>query len=314
MASIEPWRWDLCPTCRRQSLRRPWPDCQQCKVTAWRCHWRDDRNRPQSKVVQRKIDARSHLRKVGADLERGEYIPPKVLASKFDEWADRWWRTTAKLSAHTRRGYYVLLENHVRPYLHGVPLDNIDWDMVEEFLNEKLEVGYAPKRVRDMVSVVSLIMKTAIRKGARKDNPAAQHTIPQRARKVRQGDVLDMDQALRLVASTRDPYKPTVWLLVLLGLRPAELCGLTVGAVDFARCQVHVTETLNAVHSFPGHGYGLEIETTKTEAGDRTLPIPIGCAMTLPSCSSPELTNVACPTSGQTSRSSNRSRAASPSG
>lgn len=125
-----------------------------------------------------------------------------------------------------------------------------------------------------MVSVVSLIMKTAIAGGARRDNPAAGHTIPQRRRKLRQGDVLTMEQAHRLVAATRDPYKPAVWLMALLGLRPAELCGLRVRSVDFVRGTVHVTETLNAVHSFPGHDYGIEVGPTKTEAGDRVLPIP----------------------------------------
>jgi integrase len=62
--------------------------------------------------------------------------------------------------------------------------------------------------------------------------------------------------------------------MVLLGLRPAELCGLRVRSVDFVRGTVHVAETLNAVHSFPGHRYGLQVGPPKTDAGDRVLPIP----------------------------------------
>jgi len=65
-----------------------------------------------------------------------------------------------------------------------------------------------------------------------------------------------------------------VVLVARVGLRPAELCGLRVGAVDFVRRTVHVAETLNAVHSFPGHAYGLETGPPKTDAGDRVLPIP----------------------------------------
>jgi integrase len=153
-------------------------------------------------------------------------------------------------------------------------MDRLDWAEVERFLNDKLADGHSPKRVRDMVSVVSLIMKTAIRSGARKDNPAAGHTIPVRKKKLRQGDVLTMEQAQLLVSKTRDPYKPAVWLMVLLGLRPAELCGIRVGAVDFVRGVLHVSETLNAVHSFPGHDYRLESGPPKTDAGDRRLPLP----------------------------------------
>ncbi len=62
--------------------------------------------------------------------------------------------------------------------------------------------------------------------------------------------------------------------MVLMGLRPAELCGLRVRLVDFVRSTVHVAETLNAVHSFPRHDYGLEVGPPKTDAGDHVLPIP----------------------------------------
>jgi integrase len=240
----------------------------------YRARWRDNNGRTQGKVFDRQQDARQHLKNVGADLVRGDYIAPQLAASKFEVWADKWWKSTAKLSSNTRRGYHVLLTNHVLPHFGGTPMSRIDWAEVEEFLNEKLAEGHSAKRVRDMVSVVSLVMKTAIRSGARKDNPAKDHTIPQRRKKIRQGDILTMEQAQLLVSKTRDPYKPAVWLMVLLGLRPAELCGLRVGAVDFVRSVVHVTETLNAVHSFPGHTYGLEEGSPKTDAGDRRIPIP----------------------------------------
>jgi integrase len=245
------------------------------KGDKYRARWRDANGRTQAKVFARREDARQHLKRVTADLVRGDYIPPKLAASKFDAWADTWWATTGKLSTSTRRGYHVMLTNHVRPHFGGMRMDRIDWPEVERFIATKIEAGISPKKVRDMASVVSLIMKTAIAGGSRRDNPAAGHTIPQRRSKLRQGDVLTMKQAHRLVARTRDPYKPAVWLMVLLGLRPAELCGLRVRSVDFVRGTVHVAETLNAVHSFPGHDYGIEVGPTKTEASDRMLPMPV---------------------------------------
>jgi integrase len=247
---------------------------QRWKGGGYRVRWRDANGRSQGKVFSRLEDARQHQKRVTADLVRGDYISPKLAASKFDLWADRWWATTPKLSTSTRRGYHVILTNHVRPHFEGMPMSRIDWPEVERFIGEKIEAGISPKKVRDLVSVLSLIMKTAICAGARRDNPAAGHTIPQRRPRLRQGDVLTMEQAHRLAANTRDPYKPAVWLMVLLGLRPAELCGLRVRSIDFVRGTVHVAETLNAVHSFPGHNYGIEVGPPKTEAGDRVLPIP----------------------------------------
>jgi integrase len=74
---------------------------------------------------------------------------------------------------------------------------------------------------------------------------------------------------------TADPYKPAVWLLILCGLRPAELYGLRVSSVDLTRCVVHVTETLLSVHKFGDEPYRAAVTgPTKTEAGDRSIPIP----------------------------------------
>lgn len=172
------------------------------------------------------------------------------------------------------RRFHVVAASAEVASVAGLADDAIDWDEVEKFIGIKIDAGMSPKKVRDMVSVTSLIMKTAMRSKARADNPAAGHQISQRRHRLRQGDVLTMEQAHRLIEATRDPYKPAVWLMVLLGLRPAELCGLRVRAIDFVGKTVHVAETLNAVHSFPGHDYGLEVGPPKTDAGDRVLPIP----------------------------------------
>ena len=83
--------------------------------------------------------------------------------------------------------------------------------------------------------MTSLVMKAAVQARARRDNPAAGHTITVRRPKMRQGDVLAMDQVVSLIEQVRDPYKPAIWLLVMTGMRPAELCGLRIGNVDFVR-------------------------------------------------------------------------------
>jgi integrase len=162
----------------------------------------------------------------------------------------------------------------VRPYFGTRVQGSIDWAEVEWFVAEKLAEGHNPKRVRDMVSVVSSIMKGAVRAGLRRDNPAADHSIPARRAKVGRAAVLTMAEVHQLVDHTREPYKPAVWMLALLGLRPAELCGLRVGAVDFARGTVHIIETLNVVHRYDDAKRTLVEGPTKSTAGDRVLPMP----------------------------------------
>ncbi len=117
-------------------------------------------------------------------------------------------------------------------------------------------------------------MQAAIRSGARRDNPAAGHHVPVRRRRIRQGDVLTMSEVHALIDQVRDPYKPAVWLLVLTGMRPAELCGLRVRSIDFVRNLVSITETLLPVSAYADQRLELVSGPPKTEAGDRTIPIP----------------------------------------
>jgi integrase len=242
--------------------------------TRWRARWRDANGRSRTSTFDRKIDAARFLDRQSADVQRGEWIDPRRASRSFDELADAWWKTTAKLAPLTRRSYHRLLEGHVRPYFGGKAQAAIEWLDVEEFIGEKLAKGYSSKMVRDMVSIVSLIMKLAVRGGVRKDNPAAGHSIPMRRKKVGAGEVLSMADAHRLVAATRDPYQPAVWLMLLAGLRPAELCGLRVRHVDAVRKELHVAETLNVVHGYDDQPYTVHRGLTKTAAGDRFLPLP----------------------------------------
>lgn len=240
----------------------------------WKARYRDLNGRSRSKTFDRKVDASRFLAEVTTNLARGEWIDPAAQRQTFDVWADRWWSTTGRLSPTTRRGYYGVLERHVRPHFSGRKLAQIDFMDVEEFIADRLSAGLSPKYVRQCVSVLSLICKSAVRARVLRENPAADHRVPVRRRKLRQGDVLDMAQLESLVEATPDRYKGAMWLLIFTGLRPAELCGLRIRDVDLTVAQVHVRQTILPVHKFDSTPFALVTGPTKTEAGNRTIPIP----------------------------------------
>jgi integrase len=152
---------------------------------------------------------------------------------------------------------------------------SIDFATVELWLADRRQAGLGPKMLRECLSVVSLILGFAVKSKALAQNPAAGHEVKVRRRKVRDGDgVLTMQQVHQLVAHVRDPYKPKVWLLVFAGLRPAELCGLRVRDIDFVRHTVTVRATLMPVHAYADEPWRMVEGPPKTDAGDRTVPIP----------------------------------------
>ncbi len=122
-----------------------------------------------------------------------------------------------------------------------------------------------------------LASTTGLRRGGRlrAGSVPRRHEVKVRRRKVRDGDgVLTMQQVHQLVAHVREPYKSAVWLLVFAGLRPAELCGLRVRDIDFVRHTVTVRATLMPVHAYADEPWRMVEGPPKTDAGDRTVPIP----------------------------------------
>ena len=241
----------------------------------WRARYRDANGRSRSKNFVKKQDAQLFLDETSTDIHLGEWIDPRSRRDTFDHWADRWWKTTSRLRPTTQRGYHGVLERHVRPHFAGRKVIDIDYTDVEEFIADRLAHGLSPKYVRECVSVLSLILQSSVASKVRRDNPAKGHRIAIPRRRIREGDVLDMAQAHLLVDNVQDPYKPAVWLLILTGLRPAELCGVRVSNVDMVNGVVHVTETLLPVHKFGDQPYRSAVTgPPKTDAGNRSIPIP----------------------------------------
>lgn len=256
-----------------EKRRQRAPDGTFGKVT-WRARYRDANGRERSRTFSRRFDAERFLEVNGTDIQRGEWVVPSMRRSSFADWADAWWATTAKLRPNTRRGYWLLLDNHVLPYFGAARLGAIDYLDVERFIADKLGSAHGAKQVREMVTVLSLIMKCAVKANARRDNPAAGHELRVPHRRVMEVTMLTMDQAASLVEHTSDHYKSAMWLLIFTGMRPAELCGLRVGDVDLVRRAVHVRRTWSPVPGFDGGTRQYVAGPVKSNAGQRTIPVP----------------------------------------
>lgn len=289
MASLEPlsFRWVEIPhpdkPGKTKRAKEPLPGSD------WRVRYRKPGGEQTSKTFRgsrAKTEATKFAGSVETDKDRGDYVDPRDRRRLFDDWADDWWKTTKKLSPNTRRTYWFLLKNHVRPYFAGRPLLAIDWLDVENFITHlatKQKADGTPllggKKMVDCVSIVSLIMKTAVRSNIRKDNPADDHKIPRRTKKVKRQDMFDMAQLERFVAAAPDWYAPALWTLIFTGYRPSEFCGARIRNLDFVRCRIETDETRQPVGRYGDetHGevaYSMVTGPTKSEAGDRSIPLP----------------------------------------
>jgi integrase len=113
-----------------------------------------------------------------------------------------------------------------------IPLSNISPEMVQAFVS-KMREKYAPKTVRNTVTTLKLVWKTARAWGYVQNDVCAGLVLPKRALVVR--PCFSVEQIQRIIAAADEPFKTMYWVLAETGIRGGELCGLLVNDIDFDR-------------------------------------------------------------------------------
>jgi integrase len=96
--------------------------------------------------------------------------------------------------------------------------------------------------------------------------------IPQKPR-----EPLTADEATHLLKKVQDTPRGALWtVMVMLGLRRSEACGLRWEHVDFERRTLRIAQT---VHRVDG---GLQVLGTKTRRSNRTVPLRVAASWRSP--------------------------------
>jgi integrase len=223
----------------------------------WEASYRDPSRRERVKTFETRRDADQWLASMKADLQRGEYLDPRLGRTTFDRWAAEWLGTTVHLKAKTRVGYESMLRTHVLPAFAGRPVASIHQVDVRQFLATMVEAGSAAGTVRSARKVLRLVLATAEGSRAIKVNPCDGVKV---ARSPRAEMVfLSAEEVENLADSIAAPYGTLIRLAAYTGLRAGEIGALRVGRVELMAGRVQVAESVTEVH-----GHGLVFGPTKT--------------------------------------------------
>jgi integrase len=231
----------------------------------YRARWREAGGRERKRSFARMTDARRFLVEVEDAKLRGAYVPPEAGRDSFEEWAERWFRTTADLKPGTRRTYRQLLDNQVLPHFGRSTLAGIDRLAVREWVAALVEGGLSASRVRNAHQILGQVLTAAVEGGRLARNPAAGVRLPRRVERdmhfLTAGDV-------EILAGTVAPsYRALVYFLAYTGLRFGEAVALRVRRLDLLRGACEVVEAATEV------GSRLEWGPTKTYER-RTVRLP----------------------------------------
>jgi integrase len=237
---------------------------QAGRVT-YRARWRDPSGRERKRSFNRMTDAKRFLVGVEDAKLRGAYVDPAKGKVGLDQWAERWYATTADLKPATRRTYRLLLDNQVLPHFGTATLAGVDTLAVREWVAGLVESGLSPSRIRNAHQVLSQVLAAAVDGGRLARNPAAGVRLPKRVE--REMLFLDAAQVEQLAEAIGPHHRALVYFLAYTGVRFGEAVALRVKRLDLLRGRCEVVESATEV------GSALVWGPTKTDER-RTVRLP----------------------------------------
>lgn len=242
-----------------------------------RWHDEDGQRRTAGQTFATKADARRFLATVEADKLRGTYRAPRVVTDTLGDYGTRWIEDRPRLKASTRHQYEVDFRLHIEPTLGSMVLDQIEPDDIRRWysrLSDGLRASLAESGRNGSATVarsyrlLRAILQTAVDDDILTRNPcripgAGDARSPERP-------VLSAQEIGRLADEVPVSYRAFVLVAGFTGLRAGEIAALRLSDLDLRRGNA----VLRVNRRFYRVAGSLTVDTPKSEAGARTLPLP----------------------------------------
>ena len=213
--------------------------------TYWEARLTVGRDPGTGKQIQRSFTAktqkevREKLQAAAVTVNENTYIPPQKFT--VGRWLDTWAADyLGDKKPATVRIYKNNIENHIKPALGAVKLQDLCGHMVQEFING---VELAPASVRLAYKVLHMALEKAVELRYLPRNPADRCVLP----KLEQKEIIpltDEQSAALLEAARGNPLEYLVTVALFTGCRLSELLGLTWDAVDFKQGTITINKQL----------------------------------------------------------------------
>lgn len=231
--------------------------------------------RDKKKEVENEVD------RIRGQLATGTYIAPSKMT--LAEWIDEWLQRKTRDVEETTLSTYELRFVHVREQLGHIRLQALTEDDVQAFVDGLVEggrrrggeagTGLAVSYVEGILARLRECLARAVVRKLIASNPAqfvkVSRAAKKRDRKERRREkpwnVTEVQTFIKGIEADR-LYAPL--LLSLMGLRPAEVVGLRWADIDLALGTLETANTRTMLNN------KVFEKDTKTEAGERVLPLP----------------------------------------
>ncbi len=215
-------------------------------------------------------EVRSKLAPLKANMPATYTVCRLTVKELFTEWL-----STVKLRAKpsTYANYRMKVDKHILPEFGGLRYDSMTVQMLNNFVQKKLDAGLSAKYVSDIIIAFKTMAKfIAKTHGFR--NILTEVTLPKVHRKEK--FLLTIAQQWKLCKYlTKNPSPTALCILLSLytGLRIGEVCGMMWGDIDFEKSILTVRRTVQRIH-IDSHKTQIIADSPKSRSSQRSIPIP----------------------------------------
>lgn len=228
------------------------------------------RKRIYKTVNGNKKEAEKVLLNLLNDLENGLLIDESriTLQQYLSTWLEE--HVKSNLAPSTYDGYRVNIENHIKPALGNIRLQDLKPLLIQQFINRLYtEKKLSPQTIRVVFQHLHNALKHAVRLRLLKLNPADGIVLPKRQKF--HGEVYNEDEIISLLKNVQGTtLEIPVTLAAVLGLRRGEILALKWSDINWESQQIKICRSL--IHCSEGY----QLVSPKTESGHRTLDAPSG--------------------------------------
>ncbi len=221
-----------------------------------------------TKYAKTKKEAESVLREVVYELEHGTYL--KDTRQTCDMWFGTWIETYKKptTKASTVKIYECWYNVHVKPAIGNMRLQTVKASHIQKILNG-MQDEYAEQVIKHIKTIVSEMMKQAVKEGLILHNPADGVTVPKGKQKGGHIAMTVSEQKIftEYIQDENQILNSFLQLQLCTGLRFGECAALQWQDIDLKNKVLHVRHTVHVVD-------GADVLTTpKTKSSMRDVPI-----------------------------------------
>lgn len=192
------------------------------------------------------------------------------------EWLSYWLNDIAptRIKRSTWYQYESTIRNHLMPTLGNILLSKLSPHHIQEMINNQQKSGGSVRQAQIIRNTLSAALHTAVNREIIHKNVARMVDMPQSIRKER--DIWTSEQIKHFLETAKtSQYFPIFKLICTYGLRRGEALGLRWCDVDFKNKVIHIRQQIVEC------GKHIFVETTKTNAGERDLPLAASVEATL---------------------------------